>query len=100
MLRLFLLVLPISLSQVPSPGLVMFSPSSFQAVHFFGPPAIGFGVGLVSVHRYIVFLPLKIPVSIILPILRGSLSPSSYDQEVPGGYLYSEQEVLQVLQGY
>ena len=23
-----------------------------QGVHFFGPPAVGFGVGLVSVHRF------------------------------------------------
>jgi len=38
MLRLCLLVLPIALTQG-------------QGVHFFGPPAVGFGVGLVSVHR-------------------------------------------------
>ena len=73
MLRLFLLVLPISLSQVPSSCLGIFSPPSFQAVHFFGPPAIGFGVGLVSVHRYIAFLSQKIPVSTL------------YEQEVPSG---------------
>ena len=24
-----------------------------QGVHFFGPPAVGFGVGLVSVHRLV-----------------------------------------------
>jgi len=65
MLRLFLLVLPISLS---------------QAVHFFGPPAIGFGVGLVSVHR-------RFPVATSIVSKRSSRSYShqSFYQATPHG---------------
>jgi len=56
MLHLSLLLLPISLTQG-------------QGVHFFGPPAVGFGVGLVSVHR-------KFPVGTSIVSRRSSRSYS------------------------
>jgi len=67
MLHLFLLLLPISLAQG-------------QGVHFFGPPAVGFGVGLVSVHR-------KFPVGTSIVSRRSSRSYShqSFYQATPRG---------------
>merc|ERR1712088_1134685 len=75
MLHLFLLLLPISLAQG-------------QGVHFFGPPAVGFGVGLVSVHR-------KFPVGTSIVSRRSSRSYShqSFYQATPRGtFGYSTQQ--------
>jgi len=62
-----LLLLPIALTQG-------------QGVHFFGPPAVGFGVGLVSVHR-------KFPVGTSIVSRRSSRSYShqSFYQATPRG---------------
>merc|ERR1711872_157078 len=59
MLRVVHLLLPIS----------MVSLAQGQGVHFFGPPAVGFGVGLVSVHR-------KFPVGTSIVSRRSSRSYS------------------------
>merc|ERR1711990_1327794 len=75
MLHLLLLLLPISLAQG-------------QGVHFFGPPAVGFGVGLVSVHR-------KFPVGTSIVSRRSSRSYShqTFYQATPRGtFGYSTQQ--------
>merc|ERR1711944_193603 len=70
MLRVVHLLLPIS----------MVSLAQGQGVHFFGPPAVGFGVGLVSVHR-------KFPVGTSIVSRRSSRSYShqSFYQATPRG---------------
>jgi len=67
MRHLLLLLLPIALTQG-------------QGIHFFGPPAVGFGVGLVSVHR-------KFPVGTSIVSRRSSRSYShqSFYQATPRG---------------
>merc|ERR1712156_222332 len=78
MLRVVHLLLPIS----------MVSLAQGQGVHFFGPPAVGFGVGLVSVHR-------KFPVGTSIVSRRSSRSYShqSFYQATPRGtFGYSTQQ--------
>merc|ERR1712012_784379 len=78
MLRAVHLLLPIS----------MVSLAQSQGVHFFGPPAVGFGVGLVSVHR-------KFPVGTSIVSRRSSRSYShqSFYQATPRGtFGYSTQQ--------
>merc|ERR1711994_1240511 len=70
MLRVVHLLLPIS----------MVALAQGQGVHFFGPPAVGFGVGLVSVRR-------RFPVATSIVSRRSSRSYSHqyYFQDTPFG---------------
>merc|ERR1711878_200011 len=66
----------------------MVSLAQGQGVHFFGPPAVGFGVGLVSVHR-------KFPVGTSIVSRRSSRSYShqSFYQATPRGtFCYSTRQ--------